>query len=179
MSDEDKTPGTPLRTTPVKTMVVSMDRFSTIPRRRRRYAMMYLAMMAMWVATTFVGIRTQARIEEATPNETVAEESTSEEETAMASDGEDATSSAEGDFTETTKSLLEMRPILYLQVATGACMVLFYLNFIGVLHTMGYPAIMILGICLACFFPLPGLLVVAAIDRRVSKAWHAALPDPD
>ena len=179
MSDEGNTPGRPLQTTPVKTIVVSMDRFSTIPRRRRRYAVMYLAMMAMWVTTTFVGIRTQARVEEAATHEIIVEEETSGNETAGASDREDAASSVEGDFTETTKSLLEQRPIIYLQAATGACMALFYLNFIGVLRTMGYPAIMILGICLACFFPLPGLLVVAAIDRRVSKAWHAALPDPD
>ncbi|MCH7910904.1 MAG: hypothetical protein IIB38_14980 [Candidatus Hydrogenedentes bacterium] len=198
MSEDGEDSSTPRRTIRKKAVVVSRERFDTIPRRRQRYIVMYLAMMAMWVATTVVGIRTQARneeaaaaavaeeavVEEATAeNETAAEtpvaETTSEEGTATAPEGQEPAPPVTGDFTQTTKTLLEQRPIRYLQVATVACMVLFYLNFIGVLYTMGYSVVMILGICFACFFPLPGLLVVALIDRRVSKAWYAALPDPD
>ena len=198
MSENGEDSSTPRRTIRKKAVVVSRERFDTIPKRRLRYMALYLAMMAMWVATTVVGIRTQARNEEAAAaavaEEAVAEETTAENETAAdtpvaettpedatatSPEGQDSAAPVTGDFTQTTKSLLEQRPIRYLQVATVVCMALFYLNFIGVLYTMGYSVIMISGICLACFFPLPGLLVVAVIDRRVSKAWYAANPDPD
>lgn len=193
MSDENKKIDFPPGTTPHAPVVVSRERFDTIPARRQRYIFLYLAMMAMWVATTVVGVRMQARIEEAAALETAAEEAVVEEMAAeetvaeeqtvtgteeMTPNVEEEASLKAVDFTETTKTLLGLLPIRYLQVATGACMALFYLNFIGVLRTMGYPVILILVICFGCFFPLPGLLVLAMVDRRVSKVWHDANPEP-
>lgn len=65
--------------------------------------------------------------------------------------------------------------IIALQVLTGICLLLFYVQFVNVLRIMGYPIAMIACTCLAVFLPIPGLIVVAYVDRRIiAKAWNKA-----
>lgn len=61
-------------------------------------------------------------------------------------------------------------------IAGIASYFLFYYNFIGALRIMGYDAWVILGTGLASALPIPGVLLVAYMDRRIATAWDAADP---
>lgn len=55
-----------------------------------------------------------------------------------------------------------------------ACLVLFIPRMMSVMRTMGYSKFLIAGVVFASFFPIPGILAVAFVDRRIGEAWEAA-----
>lgn len=61
--------------------------------------------------------------------------------------------------------------------AVVACQVLFYIQFAGVLHALGYRVWMIVALCVLVFVPVPGLLILAVLDRRVYRVLDGTAPD--
>lgn len=59
-------------------------------------------------------------------------------------------------------------------LAVLLCQVVMYVNLVAVLRTMAYPTYLIIAICCIVFLPVPGVLVMAYVDRHVAKAWDAA-----
>jgi hypothetical protein len=54
---------------------------------------------------------------------------------------------------------------------------LFCYHFIGALKIMGYEPWMMLALAMIAAIPLPGVLIVAYMDRRIATAWDKADPD--
>ena len=63
-------------------------------------------------------------------------------------------------------------------IAVIVAYVVFYWNFVKTLRTLAYPMLFIVFLCMAVFLPMPGLLAVAWVDKRVANVWDAASPGP-
>jgi hypothetical protein len=57
------------------------------------------------------------------------------------------------------------------------CYFVFCYHFIGTMKIMGYEPWMMLALGMIAVIPLPGVLVVAYMDRRIATAWDRADPD--
>lgn len=73
--------------------------------------------------------------------------------------------------------LLPQEAVFALYGVGVACYFLFCYHFIGTLKIMGYEPWMMLGLGMISVVPLPGLLIVAYMDRRVATAWDRADPN--
>lgn len=62
-------------------------------------------------------------------------------------------------------------------IAGVAAFFLFSYHFIGTLKIMGYEPLMMLALGMIAALPIPGLMIVAYMDRRVATAWDKADPD--
>jgi hypothetical protein len=68
-------------------------------------------------------------------------------------------------------------PVVYSCYAIGVSGYFFFCyHFIGTLKIMGYELWMILALAMIAAIPLPGVLIIAYIDRRVATAWDKADP---
>jgi hypothetical protein len=68
-------------------------------------------------------------------------------------------------------------PFIYACYAIGVAGYFFFCyHFIGTLKIMGYEPWMILALALVAAIPLPGVLIIAYMDRRVATAWDRADP---
>ncbi len=56
------------------------------------------------------------------------------------------------------------------------CYGVFSYHFIGTMKIMGYEVWMMLALVIIAIIPLPGVLVVAYMDRRIATAWDRADP---
>lgn len=62
----------------------------------------------------------------------------------------------------------------FIGIATIVIQILFYLRLIDVLIIMAFPIYMIVLICLFVFIPMPGIIVMAVLDRYIAKMWIKA-----
>lgn len=73
--------------------------------------------------------------------------------------------------------LLLPAPIVYTCYAIGVAGYCFFCyHFIGTLKIMGYEPLMILALAIIAAIPLPGILIIAYMDRRIATAWDRADP---
>ena len=136
-------------------MELSIEQFNSIPSRRARYTVLYVVSFTIsLLSLTFYTLMFDA------PEPT-------------AEQGETA-DSVDVDTGEMPEAMPLPPGLIAVQALTIICLLLFYVQFIAVLRIMGYPAVMIACTCVAAFLPMPGLLVVAYVDRRISAVWHAA-----
>lgn len=69
----------------------------------------------------------------------------------------------------------EAPPDLWLRIVGFTCLGIFYVQFVRVLRTMGYPWSMWIPIGLLVFLPIPGVIVLAFMDRTMAKALRAGV----
>jgi hypothetical protein len=58
--------------------------------------------------------------------------------------------------------------------AIVVCLIVFIPRMARVMLTMGYGKFWVAGVAVAALFPIPGVLAVAFIDRRISTTWERA-----
>lgn len=66
-------------------------------------------------------------------------------------------------------------PTLWEGAAATLLLIFFYIRFVGVLRMMGYVAWTYLPACLLAIMPIPGVLVVAYLDRTITKTLRKGL----
>ena len=55
-----------------------------------------------------------------------------------------------------------------------ACFALFYFRFVSVMRVMGFSLFSLVVLCLVLIPPIPGLLILGAVDRRILKMLEQA-----
>lgn len=142
---EDETQPSFQALAPKQTFELSIEQFESIPARRIRYMVLYVVAFLIWFSIFTFFWPTVEA-----PDPAIAP-----------ADSPEAAPLPTG--------------IIALYVLTAICLLLFYVQFINVLRIMGYPIAMIVCTCLAVFLPIPGLFVIAYVDRRIiAKAWTTA-----
>lgn len=153
-----------------RSIVVSRADFDAVPNRRVRYIVLYLIVVATWGVTTAGQMIALSRMS----NEAESTAETFEAPESEAQETEPAAESSASSF-RLPPSVVPMRVALALYALRAVLLVFFAIEFVAVLKTMGYPGIVVAGICIfVVLVPMPGLLAVAFIDRRVSKSWNEA-----
>jgi hypothetical protein len=66
--------------------------------------------------------------------------------------------------------------VLFTDIAGALAFCVFCYHFIGALKIMGYEVWMMLVLSLVAAIPIPGVLIVAYMDRRIATAWDRADP---
>ncbi len=126
--------------------VVGREKFDSVPRKRALYIGLYVISFIFWLCLAFHYLRLAAG--SPPPDQAVA-------------------ASTPGPAALPTWAHI-------IRVLTALFIALFYIPFISVLRTMGYPWIAIFAFCGFALAPIPGLLIVAYIDTRIAKAWGNA-----
>ena len=62
----------------------------------------------------------------------------------------------------------------FLTFAVLACQCAFWIKFIQVLRALGYAPVWIFGLIIVTFPPVPGLLILTALDRHIAKTLAKA-----
>lgn len=148
---------------PTVRIVVSRERFDSVPRKRALYIGLYVVAFVLWAVLAFVYLRLGADASELSappPN----------------SASSDTADPFEIDPTE----VAQPEPIALppwarvLRIIIPACIAVFYIPFVSVLRIMGYPWVAVFAFCGFALAPIPGLLIVAYMDTRMAKAWNTA-----
>ena len=166
-------------------MSISKERFDAVPRRRFRYILLYLVIMGTWAVTTAGEMLALLDVQEqpAPAADSGTETGPDDEEGAAATGAEPgeegdpslASQNGPGGWFKLPSSTFDTRLVVALYASRLVLMAFFVIDFVFVFKTMGYPVAMIAVASVAVgLFPLPGLLLVAFMDRRVSKAWRNA-----
>ena len=143
-------------------IVISREKFESVPRKRALYIGLYVLSFILWAILAFVYLRLAAdSAEPSAPSD------------AVESDSADA--SELGPAEEAPPEAPMLPPWARVaRVLVGVCIAAFYVPFISVLRIMGYPWVAVLAFCVFVLAPIPGLLIVAYMDTRIAKAWNQA-----
>ena len=166
-------------------MSISRERFDAVPRRRGRYILLYLVIMSIWaVLTTGQMLALFELQKQSVPAADSGVNTGPADEDRVVSAGTEpgeegdpavASQNEPSGRVQVPLSTFEPRVAISLYLCQLVFVAFFVVDFVSVFRTMGYPVVMIAAASIAVgLFPLPGLLVVAFLDRRVSKAWRNA-----
>lgn len=144
---------------PTAEFTVSRERFEKVPHRRMIYIALYAGAFVLWMVFVFNALRIANELE---PPPVVQE---SQQETVAPDEPVLPQEPIEIEFPPWMQTL---------QWVFGAMIVVFYIPFISVLRTMGYPPYLIAVACAFVFLPIPGLFALAYLDTRIAKSWTAA-----
>lgn len=136
-------------------VVISRAKFDAVPRKRAWYIGLYTLSFLLWAYMAIGMVRFEATQLEEADSTTETIENLLAEPTAI-------------DPADWPRSIQIVRMLI------PVVLVLFYVPFVSVLRTMGYPWVGVLALCAFAFAPIPGLLVVAFIDTRIAKTWNSA-----
>jgi len=151
---------------PTTQFTVSRERFEKVPYRRMLYVPLYAGAFLLWMVYVIAGLRIAS---EAAPDTEIP--------------GQIDPAAAEGPgvsdrvVVDAEASPVEIEfPVWMdrLRWVIGAMLLAFYVPFVSVLRTMGYPPYLIAIACLFVFLPIPGLFALAYLDTRIAKAWTSA-----
>lgn len=155
-SEQPRLPGATI------SFVISREKFDAVPKKRALYIGIYVSAFLLWLYVAIGSMilaaenapESEARTEESVPTESAP---------AVTTPGEAA------DWERMLPPYTsEIRVILI------ACIIVFYLPFVSVLRTMGYPWPAVIVFSAFVVLPIPGLFVVAYLDTRIAKTWNSA-----
>lgn len=148
---------------------VSREQFESVPVKRGRYILTYLAVFAAWVAATLTQFYYTVEEVPLTAAEKAQLSSAAQDET-----GADEAGAPAIPETRVVYSWKWSPAVIAYQIALAVGMLFFYTQFASVLRLMGYPWLVVFGYCSATLLPLPGVLAVAWFDRQIAKTWNKA-----
>lgn len=149
-------------------VVVSRKNFDAVPGRRARYIALYLIVVATWGVTTAGQMIALSRTNQET-------KTAGEAQDAAPSEAPEAGPAPPANTFRLAPSAVPTRFVVALYALRAVLLALFAVEFVTVLRTMGYPIVVVGAITIfVVLVPMPGLLAVAFIDRRISHAWNDA-----
>ena len=148
---------------PIVRIVVSRERFDSVPRKRALYIGLYVVAFVLWAVLAFVYLRLAAdSAEQSAP----LPDSVSSDTTEPSEIGPNKVAQPEAPTLPPWARVL--------RIIIPACIAVFYFPFVSVLRIMGYPWVAVFAFCGFVLAPIPGLLIVAYMDTRIAKAWNTA-----
>lgn len=143
--------------------IVSRERFDKVPGKRAMYIGLYVVSFILWAIFAFYSLKLASDIvEHESPLNTTEEAG-------------DVQSAQDPRIEEApAEAIIHPLWIRAVRILIAICIGFFFVPFISVLRTMGYPWVGILAFCVFVLAPIPGILIVAYMDTRIAKAWNKA-----